>query len=90
MQYVGYVGPTEAVDALCIVANHADGRVWLGEERENAVLRHIGVLVLVDEDVAEPLSVAVAYLFIVAQQEEGLEQQVIEVQGTGCGKALLV
>ena len=51
---VADLGAAPAVDRLVVVADAADVVVGAGEEAEPEVLGDVGVLVLVDEDVAEP------------------------------------
>ena len=53
-QDVADLGAAPAVDRLVVVADAADVAVGAGEEAEPEVLGDVGVLVLVDEDVAEP------------------------------------
>ena len=52
------VGSAEAVDTLGIVAHDAQAVIFLAQLVHNQVLREVGVLVLVNEDVAEKLLVA--------------------------------
>ena len=54
------------------------------------MLRLVGVLVLVDQDVAETFYIALAHVGVVVEEEVGVEQQVVEVHGLGCAEALLV
>ena len=65
--------------ALVGVAHYADVAVVLGEEHHQVVLHRVGVLVLVDEHVAEPLLVVVQHLGVDPEQLHGDRQQVIEV-----------
>ena len=50
---VADVGVAEAVDRLVVVADDHQVAVLLGEQLEQPVLGVVGVLVLVDEDVAQ-------------------------------------
>ena len=84
------VGPAEGVDALRIVAHHADVLVVLGQLEHDAVLGHIRVLILVHEDVAELLLVAGQHVGMVAEEQEGIEQQVVEVHRVGLAATLPV
>ena len=90
VENVGNVCAAEAIDALRIVAHHADVRGGVREERENAVLREVGVLVLVDENVAEACLVAFAHFGVVAEEEKRVEEQVVEVEGLGGAEVPLV
>ncbi len=54
LQDVVHGGPAERVDRLVVVADHGHVPVTLGERRDQLRLRPVGVLELVDQDVAEP------------------------------------
>ena len=90
VQDVVDISTTESVNALRVVAHHADIRLGCGEQREDAVLGLVGVLVLVDEDETEAFAVLAAHLFTVAQEEVGVEQDVVEVKCAGGLEPLLV
>src|ERR1700749_713010 len=60
VQDVRNVCPAPAVHTLTLVADHADVLLLLGEEVYEGELEGVGVLVFVDEDVAEALVVVVA------------------------------
>jgi hypothetical protein len=77
-------------EALVRVAHGADVAVLLGEELQQAVLGVVGVLVLVDEDVAERLLPALAGLGEPLQHLHGEHQQVVEVDGVRGEEAPLV
>ena len=80
----------ERVDRLRVVAHDADLAVVLREAADDDVLRVVGVLILVDEDVAELLLIAGQHLGRVAQQDVGLQQQVVEVHSAVALAALAV
>lgn len=50
---VGEVGTTPRIDRLPVVANNADVTVFVYEEFDDVVLDEVGILVLVDENVAK-------------------------------------
>ena len=52
------VGAAPAVDRLIVVADDADVAVLAAEQLDQLVLRAVGVLILVDEDVAKALAIA--------------------------------
>ena len=83
-------GPAPRVDALVGVAHDADVPVLLREQVDQLVLRAVRVLVLVHEDVAEPLLVVLEDRGVVAEQPDGLGDQVVEVERPGGELALLV
>ncbi len=62
----------------------------LGEESDEHVLGVVGVLVLVDEDVAEPLLVVGEDVGERLEQLDGQHEDVVEVERGGLDEALLV
>ena len=87
---VAQVGAAEAVHALVVIADDGDLAVLGGEQQGDLVLRHVGVLVLVDQDVLEPLLVVRQHVGVVAEQLDRLHQQVVEVHRPGLEQARLV
>ena len=79
LEDVADVGAPEGVDRLIGVADRADVPVLAAEQLEQAVLRVVRVLVLVDEDVAERFLPALAGLREALQHLDGQHQQVVEV-----------
>ncbi|CDD48497.1 putative uncharacterized protein [Bacteroides sp. CAG:875] len=60
IQDVVDVGPTEGIDALCIVAHHAHELLFLRKLEHNAVLGKVRVLVLVHQNITETCRILVA------------------------------
>ena len=79
LQDVPEVGAAEAVHRLVGVADDADVLVAAGEHEDHLVLGLVRVLVLVDQDVLEPLAVVLEHVAVLAEQHDGLHQQVVEV-----------
>ncbi len=87
---VAQIGATEAVHALVVVADDGDLLV-LGRQRQgDLVLRHVGVLVLVDEHVLKPLLVVGQHVGVGSEQLDRLHQQVVEVHRPGLQQPGLV
>jgi hypothetical protein len=99
----GDVGTSEAVDRLLGVAHDeelpgdgddlaplADLRIRRGQEQQDLGLQRVGVLELVDEEVAEALLEPRPHLRVVAHQIARPQQQVEEVEATAATLALLV
>jgi hypothetical protein len=74
------LGPTPAVYGLVDVAYCANMALGPYQELKHLALHIVGVLVLVDVDVAPAAVVLVASLGIVAQEKHRFKQQVIEVE----------
>ena len=79
---VADVGAAPSVDRLIVVADDADVAVLAAEELDQLVLRAIGVLVLVDEDVLEPVGdIASSCSGWLLQHAHRQHEQVVEVHG---------
>ena len=89
-QDVADLGAAPAVDRLVVVADDAEVAVGGGEQAQPEVLRDVGVLVLVDEDVAEPALVLRQHVGVALQDGEDVHQQVAEVAGVEDAQPLLV
>ena len=84
------VGAAPAVDGLVRVSDDAHVAVFAAEQAGQLVLGVVGVLVLVDEDVPVAGGVLLADPVVLAEQRDGLQQQVVEVERVGLGQDLLV
>ena len=89
LQDVADVGATPAVNGLVVVAHHHDVAVLLGQKARDLVLRVVGVLVLVDHDVAEAQLIGLEHVGVVLQQQVRVQQQIVEVEGVGLLQAFL-
>jgi hypothetical protein len=81
--HVADVGAAEGVDALVVVAHREDGAagrlVVPGQQLEQVVLQVVGILELVDQDVAEAHLVMLAQRMIALQQLIRAQQQFGEI-----------
>ena len=78
-QDVAHLGPAPAIDRLVVVAHAADVAVLGGEQAQPQVLGDIGVLVLIDQDVFEPLLVVGEHVRVVLEDLHHMQQQVAEI-----------
>ncbi len=90
LEDVAHVGTTEAVHTLVVVAHHGDSSMLSGEAQHEFVLDAVGVLVLVDQQHGEPAAVVAEHVGVFAEQQGGVEQQVVEVHGAGLSETPLV
>src|ERR1019366_1813118 len=90
IQDVADIGATPAVDGLVFVAHHADIAMLFGEQAHQIVLGAVGILILVDHDVAEPPVVGLAGGIVVLQQADRLQQQVVEIERVGVAQRFFV
>ena len=79
-----------AIDRLVVVTDAADVPVFLGQKAKPEVLGGVGVLVFVDEDIAEPALVLGQHVLVVAEDRQDVEQEVAEVAGVQRQEAGLV
>ena len=90
LEHVADVGAAEGVDALIRVPYGTDVLVLGGQELQQAVLRVVRVLVLVDEHVAEGLAPLRRRVGKALEDLDGEHEQVVEVDGVGAVQAALV
>ncbi len=83
------VGAAPRVDRLVVVADDHEVLVLACEQVGDGVLDAVGVLVLVDADLAEALLVVIEHLGVLREKLEGLDQEVVEVHGVGALEAAL-
>ena len=89
-QDVVHLRPAPAVDRLVVVAHAADVAVALGQQPQPQVLGHVGVLVLVDEYVAEPAVILGQHVRMLGEDGQGVEQEVAEVAGVQHPQPVLI
>ena len=77
---VANIRAAPGVDALVLVADRADVFLLAGQQLHEFVLRAVGVLVLVDEEIAVASLVALADLAGSFEQANGFKQQVVEIE----------
>ena len=87
---VADVRASPLVDRLIAVAHDAHVAVLGREEPDDAVLRAVGVLVLVDEHVAPEPAVVGEDVRDLGEEPDDQQQQVVEVDGARLAQALLV
>ncbi len=75
------LGAAPAVDRLVVVADTAEVFRSLADQAQPEVLRHVGVLIFVDEHEAEALVVLPQHLRVIAEQPQRLDQEIAEVGG---------
>ena len=84
------LGAAPAIDRLVVVADAADVLAPLGEQPQPEILGDVGVLVLVDQHVAEALVILGEHVLVLAEDPQRLEEQVAEIGGVERLEAILV
>ena len=83
-------GPPEAIDRLVIVTHHAEVFVAPRQKRGQEILQVVGVLILVDEYIAELFLIIFPHVLKLLEQTDGVEDDVVKVQGVGLPQAALI
>ena len=80
----------EAVDALVIVAHHANVALRPSEQADQTELRHAGILILVHQQVAVLVLVELPHVRVFSQQLHGLVDEIVKIERTGLLQLFLV
>ena len=83
IQDVPDIGPAESIDALGIISHHTDIFVPTGQHLHDEILRVIGILVLINQQVPEALLIPGKYVGEFAQEFVGPDEQIVEIHGCG-------
>ena len=86
---VAQIGSAPGIDRLIVVAHHHDVAVRSSKQHRDLVLSMIGVLVLVNHDVAEALLIGRQHVLVILEQQEGVQKQVVEIKRVRSAQALL-
>ena len=89
-QDVGDLGAAPRIDRLVVVADAAEVAARLGEQPQPFVLALVGVLIFVDEDVAEAVAIGFEHVGVGAEDHQHVQQQVAEVAGVQRLQPLLI
>ena len=87
---VGDLGAAPGIDRLVVVADAAEVAARLGEQLQPFVLALVGVLIFVDEEIAEAVAIGVEHVGVRAEDDQHVEQQVAEVAGVQGLQPLLI
>ena len=78
---VAEIGAAPAVDGLIFVAHDKNIAMPARQQLHQFILGRVGVLKFIHQDVFEALLVVLADVGMIAQHEDGLHQQVVEIKG---------
>ena len=87
---VADVGTAEGIDALRIVAHHADVVLRFSQTLNEQELDVVRILVLIDQNILELLLVFLADFGTEVHEPQHVDEQVVEVHGIGCAEPDLV
>ena len=80
LQNIANVCAAPRIDTLILIADRADVLGFAGEQLHQLVLRAVGVLVFVDQEITVAALIALPGLARYLEQANGLKQQVVEVE----------
>ena len=83
IQNIADVRAAPAVDALIVVAHHAQVAAVFGDELHQRVLGEVGILILVHMDVLKALPVAFQHRRMIGEQLQRAHQQIVKIQRIG-------
>ena len=83
-------GTTEAVDGLVVVTHHADIFPFPRQRRGQQILQMVGILILVDEHIAELVLPVLPRLRMLQEQPHRVENQVVKVQRVRLPEPMLI
>jgi len=87
---VGYVRTPEAVNALVVIAHHANVAVRACQQARQEKLQVVGILVLVNEYITELILIVCPHFLVALQQGHRMQDDVVKVQGVGLPELLVV
>ena len=84
------LGPAPAIDRLVVIADTGEVAATLREQAQPQILRHVGVLILVHQHVAEALLILGQHIGMAAPERQAMHQQIAEIAGIQRLEALLI
>ena len=87
---VGRTRPAPGIDRLIVIAHHGDGGAVARQQLHHLVLAIVGVLILVDEQIAEAVLPALECLFLRLEQLHRQPDEVVEVHRLIGAQRLLI
>ena len=90
VEYIVDIGTTEGIDALRVIAHHANTLFLLRELPDDLLLGVVGVLVLIHKHEIEKVDILPPHVPMVSEEAEGVAQQVVKVHGVGLQASSLI
>ena len=89
-QNIAHFRAAPAIDRLVIIAHAANVLMLLGEEPQPQILAHVGVLILIDQDVAEAALIIGKDIRMGLENGNAVQQQIPEIAGIQRPQPLLI
>ena len=90
VQNIHDVRAAEFIDRLIIVSHHADIPVFFRQELYKTKLHGIGILILINQDIAESFLIAFQHIRSLLEKLHGKHQKIIKIQGVIFLQPLLI
>ena len=71
--------PAEGVDALGVVADYGEVAAVAGQQVDYPVLRHVGILILVHQDMRDDILEILRHLRMTVQEDIGVQEDIVEI-----------
>ena len=81
---------SEAINTLVVITDHADILIASGEQGSKQVLQMIGVLILVDQNIAELSLIIIPHVLILLQNTDSQQNNIVKIDGVRTLEAFLV
>ena len=83
-------GPPEAVDGLVVVAHHTEIFIPSRQGRGQQILQIVGVLILVNQYIAEFSLIIFPHVLKALEQPDGVQNNIVKIQGVGLPQPALI
>ena len=89
-QDVANLGPAPAIDRLIVIADAADVAMRLRQQPQPQVLGNVGVLIFIDQNVAEPALILRQHIGMLLKDHHAMQQKVAEIHGVQGAQTVLI
>ena len=89
-QDIADLGPAPAIDRLVVIADAADIAMGLRQQPQPQILGDVGILIFVDEDIAEAVLPAGQNIGMGLKQRHAMQQQIAEIDRVQCQQTVLI
>ena len=90
IQNVPDVGAAETVDRLIVVSDHAQVSMTGGQQVDQLVLRMVGILIFINQNILKPRLIFAQDIGIFSKQAHRFKQNVIKIHAVGFFQFFLI
>ena len=84
------IRPSKRIDGLCIIAHYAYMILWLSQSLHNQILRIVGILILIHQQIMKILLILAQHLHIVLEEHIGHIQQIVKIHRITCFQSTII